>query len=649
MDRHAPSGLATARLLFAEQGAVPGGIVAEPILRSWRRCAELGHDMRRLRPQEPLTSPELRAAQERSDALRRMCRPVLDMLAASAPGRDGLVILTDAQGLVLDTRGDPAFASRAARVALMAGARWDESMAGTNAIGTALAENRAIAVHGGEHFFDANHILTCSAVPVTDARGRLLGVLDLSGPAGAVPHALARVRQAVDLAEHTLFEHDYAHCTLLGLHADRSQLGTPAEAVLAFDGDLLTGANRHARAAFMLDPAAVGVLRYGDLFEGSPETPDTLRRTVSGECWQARVRAPLRAAATGQASDLAAWSSAPEGALDAGRPVESTARALVPHLARQAPQRRAPAPFLPARREPAACFDEQSRAALARAVRMQNAGVAVLLQGETGTGKEMFARAMHARSLRADRPFVAVNCAALPESLIEAELFGYEDGAFTGARRHGSKGLLRQAEGGVLFLDEIGDMPLGLQARLLRVLQTREVVPLGGAHAVPLDVALVCATHRRLADHDAEPVLRPDLYFRIAEYTVTLAPLRERADRTRLVRQLWRTLAPEFSLPDDLAARLAAHDWPGNVRQLVSVLRTLAVLAEEGGVARADMLPADLGTPARAAPDTLAALQDDRIDAVLRQCEGNVGQAARRLGLHRSTLYRRLQARRGAH
>ena len=640
MVRPPPSGLATARLLFAEQGAVPGGIVAEAILRSWRRCAELGHDMRRQRPQEPLTSPELRAAQERSDALWRMCRPALDMLAGSAPGRDGLVILTDAQGLVLDTRGDPAFASRAARVALMPGARWDESMAGTNAIGTALAEGRAIAVHGGEHFFEANHILTCSAVPVTDARGRLLGVLDLSGPAGAAPHTLARVRQAVDLAEHTLFEHDYAHCTLLGLHADRGQLGTPAEAAMAFDGDLLVGANRHAREVFRLDAAALGVLRYGDLFEGTPDAPDALRRAVSGACWQARVRVPLRPMAS--APPRGGSATPAERAADPARP-------RVPPLARQAPHRGALTAPLPARREPAACFDEAGRAALARAVRMQNAGVAVLLQGETGTGKEMFARAMHARSLRAGRPFVAVNCAALPESLIEAELFGYEDGAFTGAKRQGSRGLLRQAEGGVLFLDEIGDMPLALQARLLRVLQTREVVPLGGAQAVPLDVALVCATHHPLSDHDAHPVLRPDLYFRIAEYTVTLAPLRQRPDRAALVRQLWRTLAPESDLPDDIAARLAAHDWPGNIRQLVSVLRTLAVLAEEGGVARADMLPATLAMPPRAAPGTLAALQDDRIDTVLRQCEGNVSQAARRLGLHRSTLYRRLQARGGGH
>ncbi|OZI68693.1 sigma-54-dependent Fis family transcriptional regulator [Bordetella genomosp. 1] len=615
MARNPPPGLATARLLFAEQGAVPGGSVAEPILRSWRRCADLGHDMRAQRPQEPITQSELRVAQERNEALRRMCRPALDMLAACPQGRDGLVILTDAQGLVLDTRGDPAFASRASRVALMPGARWDESMAGTNAIGTALVEGRALSVHGGEHFFEPNHILTCSAVPVSDARGRLLGVLDLSGPARDMPRTLARVRQAVDLAEHAVFENDYAHCTLLGLHGDPTRLATPAEAVLAFEGERLVGANRHALAWLALDAAALGVLRYHDLFEGALHEALALRQSPDGRRWHARLRAPLRP---------------------------------LPQAPARTPPAAAPArtPGSP-RIEPAAVFDDATRMALARAVRMQDAGVAVLLQGETGTGKEVFARAMHARSARAGKPFVAVNCAALPEALIEAELFGYEDGAFTGARRHGSKGLLRQAEGGVLFLDEIGDMPLALQARLLRVLQAREVTPLGGAQAVPLDFALICATHRPLAADDASAPVRPDLYFRIAEYTVALAPLRARGDRARLVRQLWHGLAEDIALPPELEARLAAQPWPGNFRQMVSVLRALAVLASESGAVRADMLPdglavATAATATQSGPgDTLQTLAAARIDAVLAQCEGNVSQAARLLGVHRSTLYRR--------
>ncbi|EFV86888.1 fis family Sigma54 specific transcriptional regulator, partial [Achromobacter xylosoxidans C54] len=178
----------------------------------------------------------------------------------------------------------------------------------------------------------------------------------------------------------------------------------------------------------------------------------------------------------------------------------------------------------------------------------------------------VFARQLHARSRRAAGPFVAVNCAALPESLIESELFGYEDGAFTGARRQGSKGLLRQAHGGVLFLDEIGDMPLALQSRLLRVLQSREVSPLGAARPVPVDFTLVCATHRPLAHEGADAPVRADLYFRIAEYTVTLAPLRQRADLRELLRAQWAAQGAGPVLPAGIEETLVRYAWPGNYR-----------------------------------------------------------------------------------
>jgi transcriptional regulator of acetoin/glycerol metabolism len=314
--------------------------------------------------------------------------------------------------------------------------------------------------------------------------------------------------------------------------------------------------------------------------------------------------------------------------------------------------RQAPAlPALPpadAARPAGPNFDAETLGALARAVHLSDAGVSILLQGETGVGKEVFARQLHARGRRAAGPFVAVNCAALPESLIESELFGYEDGAFTGARRQGSKGLLRQAHGGVLFLDEIGDMPLILQSRLLRVLQTREVSPLGAARPVPVDFALVCATHRPLAHEGPDAPVRPDLYFRIAEYTVTLEPLRARTDRLELLRGLWAAHGAGPLLPPDIEAILLAYPWPGNYRQMVAVLRTLHVLAGPAGRVDAAMLPADIrgaqaGPPPadRGGPADLKVMADSAIRDALAAHGGNVSRAARALGVHRSTLYRR--------
>ncbi|APX78189.1 Acetoin catabolism regulatory protein [Achromobacter insolitus] len=607
--------LTQARLLFNQQGAVPGGLVAEPILRSWRRCADLGFDMRGVRRAELMTQGELREAQQRNEALRRLSEPAMSLLRRQAGGNGGLVILSDAQGLVLDSDGDTGFAQRASRVALMPGAPWDEAAAGTNAIGTALVEGRPIAVHGAEHYFEPNRILTCAAVPITDSEGRTLGVLDLSSPARDLrPDVLELVRAAVDLSEHRLFEQAYEQHAVLRLHVDHAGLGAPGEGLLAFQGDLLIGANRRALQALGLAPTALGVYRYGDVFDGDMERgPDAAGRVQarSGAVYHARLRWPR--------------SRAPQAPARPALPPATGARPATPN------------------------FDAATLGALARAVHLSDAGVSILLQGETGVGKEVFARELHARGKRASGPFVAVNCAALPESLIESELFGYEEGAFTGARRQGSKGLLRQAHGGVLFLDEIGDMPLVLQSRLLRVLQTREVSPLGAARPVSVDFALVCATHRPLAHEGPDAPVRPDLYFRIAEYTVTLEPLRARADRLELLRGLWAAQGAGPVLPADIEAILAAYAWPGNYRQLVAVLRTLHVLAGPAGMVDMDMLPADIRSASAvpqsvgdADPANLQAMTDAAIRDALAAHGGNVSRAARALGVHRSTLYRRL-------
>ncbi|ARP93218.1 sigma-54-dependent Fis family transcriptional regulator [Bordetella genomosp. 13] len=634
--------LASARRLFSQQGSVPEHLVAESILRSWRRCADLGQDMRGLLRPQPLTQAELREARERHETLRRLCRPVLQQLRYEARHSGGLVVLTDADGLVLDTEGSADFADRASRVSLMPGAAWSETAAGTNAIGTALVERRPIVVHGSEHYFEPNRILTCAAVPITDPQGRTAGLLDLSGQAtDAHGHALGLVRMAVDQIEHRMYDEGYGDCLLVRLHADRDVLGTVREGILAFDGERLVAANRHALHLLSLDGAALGVYRYGDLFLDTPAQAvarGVLHPLRGGGALHARLRWPggsaqprsLPAASVGQPEAVAERSSPSRSAPRRGN--DAAAAVVHPSHAR---------PGMP-------WFDTGALAELARAVRLLDAGVSVLLQGETGSGKEVFARRLHAQSARAGGPFVAVNCAALPESLIESELFGYEEGAFTGARRQGSKGLLRQAQGGVLFLDEIGDMPMALQARLLRVLQAREVTPLGAGRAVPVDFALVCATNRPLDPSGAQAV-RADLYFRIAEYTVRLPALRDCADRGAVVRALWQSAGDAPALPAEVLGLLAQYGWPGNFRQLASTLRTLRVLADPAGEVRADMLPpeiASLASPVRPVQTatTLQALTDAAIQRALAACEGNISRAARALGVHRSTLYRRCGA-----
>jgi transcriptional regulator with PAS, ATPase and Fis domain len=310
--------------------------------------------------------------------------------------------------------------------------------------------------------------------------------------------------------------------------------------------------------------------------------------------------------------------------------------------------------------------DVRWRAAADKVRRVLDKPIPLLIQGESGVGKELFARAAHDSGPRRSKPFVAINCAAVPENLIEAELFGYAPGAFTGAKREGSPGRLRQAEGGTLFLDEIGDMPLPMQARLLRVLQERQVTPLGGGQAVAVDFYLICASHRKLREEAAAGRFRNDLYYRINGLTVLLPPLRERSDFAVLTTRLLADLNPGrvVQVVPELLRRLGQYTWPGNLRQYANVLRTASAMLEPHE-AQIDwmhlpddvqedltaLLPMDVSPvqvlslvlPASAAPShNLQALSQAAIRAALENCGGNISQAAKCLGISRQTLYRKL-------
>lgn len=275
--------------------------------------------------------------------------------------------------------------------------------------------------------------------------------------------------------------------------------------------------------------------------------------------------------------------------------------------------------------------------------------VPVMIQGPTGAGKEMFARALHAASDRATRQFVALNCAAIPESLIESELFGYRSGAFTGARKEGMKGKILQSTGGTLFLDEIGDMPLALQTRLLRVLEEQEVIPLGTETSLKVDLRVICASHQNLRAMISRGEFREDLYYRLNGITLELPPLALRTDKERLIREF---LAAETNdgrpaaIEMDAFQQLLAYGWPGNVRELRNVIRTALAICD-GGVVRLRDLPSEVrnGDVRYSAPPQQrgrsAPVEREEVLQGISECAGNMSRAAERLGISRNTLYRR--------
>ncbi len=598
--RTLPDDAAEARRLFFDDGRDPAGRIPDVIARSWRRCcARLDVDDR-FRA-DRTDSARLEQRREARDHLRRIVRPELDALASMVADTGSVVLLADSDGLILDAVGCAAFLRRAQQVALQPGVSWSEAQRGTNAIGTAVIERQPVQVNGREHYLNCNGIISCAAAPIISPRGELFGVLDVSGDSRQMHlHALGMVRMAIQIIEHRLVLDAPAGREVLRFHSDPDLLGSHREGVLILDDDRIVGANS----------AALQLL--GGRWETLLDT--------SLQDWLDLARVARR----GDAGFVVDGAGRPlHGRLSGGPrvPVDATVSEPV--------YRRCPV----------------SEPLLAQATRVLDAGIAVLVTGETGVGKEVFARQLHAASNRRSGPFVPVNCAALPESLIESELFGYVDGAFTGARRKGMPGRVREADGGVLFLDEIGDMPLPLQARLLRMLQERAVTPLGGGQQVAVDFVLVCATNCDLATMVRAGTFRQDLYYRIREFNVRLPPLRERAQRRETIEWMLEAQGGRergLSFSANALALLADYPWPGNLRQLSSLIRTLVALSDRDEVIDVAQLPADIRDHGAAAPTAgiLDQVTRQTVDDALAACDGNVSEAARRLGIHRSTIYR---------
>ncbi len=610
----------------------PDGLVDRTVARSWRRSMDAGLlPFGRVAGGEPLAAAEIARAVERRTELVACARPLMEYLHANLRGSGSMVILGDDCGLLLDALGDPDFVGRAGRVALMPGASWSEPHRGTNAIGTALAEGGPVVVHGQEHFFEHNSFLTCAAAPVMGPDGRLLGVLDISGPRrGRHPHSFGLVRTAAHLIENRLFEVRHARAHRIRFHPRADGIGTVAEGLAALSEDgVVIGANRAGLALLGIAVADLGRIgiesclraRFPDLADWGRRRPGTVM-VAAGRDRRLFVRIEWGADATTTTVVAVRPSRQPSDALEA-----------------------------------LDTGDARMKAAIDRARRVVDKPIPLLLHGESGVGKEVFAKALHASGTRCKGPFVAVNCAALPEQLIEAELFGYGPGAFTGARRDGNPGRLREAHGGTLFLDEIGDMPLALQGRLLRVLQDREVVPLGGGRPVTVDFSVVAATNRPLRAEVEAGRFRADLYYRLNGLTLTLPPLRERGDFGILVDRILDSLEPGkgIMLTPDVAAAFATHSWPGNIRQLANALRTACALLEPGeGWIGWETLPEDLVDELRRPSQmprtdgggrmlSLRDASDRAIGLAVQQSGGNLSEAARTLGISRNTLYRRMK------
>ncbi|MCB1890430.1 MAG: sigma-54-dependent Fis family transcriptional regulator [Rhodocyclaceae bacterium] len=645
----------------ARRGATDGeAVLAGPILASWRRSHAAGVVWNRSAGGAPGVPEALPVAdmRDRNGHLLGHARGAMGDLIEHIADSGCIVILADASATLLEIQGDADFAHVAAAAGLCLGTVWHEDLQGTNAIGLALHDGGPAEIVGSEHFQERLAFLTCAAAPIRDPRARILGTLAIAGHVlSHQAHTVSLVRMGARLIERRLFEAASADAWLVGLSQRPEELATLQEGLLAFSPEgRLEAADATAARQLSIPHGGQPQLEFGMLFDepfdrlaghlpGRPSDPlDLIRHDASR--WLARVVPPR-----GQRHE-----PLPDRPSHARR-------------GRRPPDHAIPPPRLVEFTD----SDPRMRAAAERAARVAGKDIPLLILGESGVGKERFARACHQGGPRCDQPFVAVNCAAIPETLIESELFGYAPGAFTGARREGHRGRIVQASGGTLFLDEIGDMPLALQTRLLRVLQERHVEPLGAARTVPVDLAIICATHGDLQAAVRAGRFRADLYFRIAGLIVTLPSLRERTDLPRLIHQI---VASEsgatgaVGLTDAALGMLMRHAWPGNVRELINTIRVAIALLDETETAIAPhhlqesivgvtMAQATHDHPGRGAADSPGAgsaavsptprrepslkhVEREAIQACLDACRGNVSRAARELGISRNTLYRKL-------
>src|SRR6202171_5538052 len=600
----------------------PAGI--EPhVTRSWYRCLR----EYRIEPSAPrqntvLNSQSLKELQQRMGELLPVARAEMESLYEQIAGSGFAVILSDTQGVVLTTITDPALQREFRQAGLSLGSPLDERHERSKGMRTCLAEACPVTVHREEHFRGYNLSLSCSGAPILDPHGSIIAVLDASTANSSDSrliqrHTMALVNMSAHLISRWNFLNEFSQSWILRFHSRPEFVGLLHEALVAMDGAgnvLAVNESALLQLGCSTRKALVGesiekffqfdfaTLERRGAFE--PGTSWAGGDPGDGRRFFAIARAPLRPAA--RTLELAAPNPASDTA-------EGMQQARGQHHVGEDPQMRKNLTF--------------GRQLFAKQV-------PILLQGATGTGKEAFAKALHHSGLWFDKPFVTVNCAAIPESLIESELFGYTRGAFTGAAKEGRVGKILQSNGGTLFLDEIGDMPLMLQTRLLRVIEEREGVPLGSDNSIPVTLHVISATHRDIRRMVEDGEFCEDLYYRLNGITLHLPLLRDRGDKADLIRTLLQEENSDqesIEIAEDAFQKLLDYSWPGNIRQLRNALRTASALCRDG-IIRLSNLPQEIlhtetraMAPAGAAAHVEAAAARPNLpSAALRDAEGAI-------------------------
>lgn len=625
------------------------------IKTSWSRCEkQYGLEKNDKNNIAVLTENELKQYTDAAIDILEGSTKVIESVRHLAKQGDYCVLVTDGHGVAVKGYADTPESSECADHGLISGSIWGEGEVGTNGVGTSLAIKQSITVSGSDHYAAHLKNFTCTAAPVFAPNGTVIGALDISRLTNEdfveSFFTYSFIKEAANQISANLFLTHYEDHNILSLSPSSMVTIYESKALLSFDDmGVITGATQDCLQLLdVMDYEQIVGRSCAEVFPFAiedvymaPRQPLQIKEGVFENLYVKGIRGKK------------------EGAI---APKKLT------------PVRRKPVAARPETRDPLTRFagsDQTMQSIVKMGVQVIDKDIPLLILGETGVGKDTFTKLLHEQSERAGKPYVAVNCAAIPESLLDSELFGYKPGTFTDGLKDGKKGKILAANGGTLFLDEIGDMPMGMQAHLLRVLQEREVTPLGAVDPIPVDIRVVCATNQNIFSLVEQGLFRQDLLFRIRGAQIEIPALRERQNLREIVEEIITSQSDydydSLTIDEDVWERLEDYAWPGNIRELKSALILALCLAENNHL-RVDNLPPEIAQGMPFAPQMGSKIQVPQtmafealgeaagslthsssmaearhIEELLKRNNWNVSATAEQLGISRSTLHRKIR------
>ncbi|HEY3309950.1 MAG TPA: sigma-54-dependent Fis family transcriptional regulator [Desulfuromonadaceae bacterium] len=628
---------------YIENGVLDVQQLRPEVANSWQRCRNLKVDPFQEAGLQ-VNQLELRERLYNKQHLVKVARPFMDNLYNFVKGSGFQVVLTDERGFLLEVLGDNEIVSRTQTVHLCPGGNWSEAVKGTNAIGTAIIEKKPVQIYAWEHYCQLHHFLTCSAAPIFSPDGELLGILDISGDYRvANAHTLGMVVAAVNAIENQLGLLKATDKLYMAYRYSNALLENMSDGLISINiNGIVTEINAKGGEIFGINPGRVKGRHVEQIYNARLTLLQVLSEGVEYEDREIII----------EKTGKKIYSSASLLRDECGGIIGAVA--VFREMNNRQPLKRATIlhshcfTFDDIIGESPALSSAKEWAKLAAA-----SSSTVLITGESGTGKELFAQSIHNASPRSDRQFIAINCAALPENLIESELFGYEEGTFTGAKRGGQAGKFEIADGGTIFLDEIGDMSLSVQAKLLRVIQEKRVARIGSAIEKQVDIRIIAATHRDLFSEMQKGNFRQDLYYRMNVLEIRIPSLRERIeDLPVLTRHLVGKIAGRLNrttpvIQEGFLQKIQTHSWPGNIRELENAIERALIRAGDGALCEELLDAVKTVSATKENPvveiRTMKEVEKALILDALSLYSGNIQKASAKLGIGRNTLYRKMK------